>query len=290
MGLFTAFMLDTSTASAITPRTLTFYCENCTSSMHLSSGFILEGMPSVQATITAQYSMDSDPAPNLILQFYVTDINNVSSNLIQIDRNSDTTNADGKCRVIIGGSGTSVPDMTPIRVHVKRVDPNTGQTVIDSFVTVLLRQYNAVAQDTPFIYPKITPSLNISYNDSLLTKMGAYASQSLSVWTLPNRITFTRNNASYKIIFQEVDTLGIDFYGQTLIPGFFGYTQAWYKIQYNMYMFDSDWVTPHRAWAPLGWRHYVQTTCNHEMGHLLGLGHNSVFNKSLMADTGEKST
>ncbi|MCX6381329.1 MAG: hypothetical protein NT023_17945 [Armatimonadetes bacterium] len=280
LGLLLGLMGNASIASAAIPRTLTFLCENCDIEMFLSSGSAANSMPMMYASVTAQYSIGADPAPNLTLNFYVTDLNNAPSNLVQIDRVSDITNSDGKCRVIINGPGASVTDNTILLVHLKRVDPVSGQTVISASVKVHLRQYNTTTYDSPFVSSAISPGTGISYHDNLLTKMASYASQSLSDWTVANRVTFTRNLSSYKLIFQEIDAGTDTWWGQTLIPDT---PNPWRKIQYNMYPLDSDWVTPHRAWAPLGWRHYIQSMCDHEVGHFLGLGHNTVFDKSLMA-------
>lgn len=76
------------------------------------------------------------------------------------------TNSDGKCRVIINGPGASVTDNTILLVHVKRVDPVSGQTVISASVKVHLRQYNTITYDSPFVSSAISPGTGISYHDS----------------------------------------------------------------------------------------------------------------------------
>ncbi len=277
-------LLSSLEAHAAIPRILSFLCENAQATEQISSASSANFMPQVYQSITAQYSVNDAVVPNQILYFYVTNTSNVPSSLITLDRDHDITDADGKCHVVICGSGASVTDGTDIRVYVKAVNPNTHVTIISSFVTITIRQYHPNIADSPWEGPIILPSEGIEYNMSALNKMASYTSTAIGDWTDTHYITFAQNNANYQLYFEEFIPLdhNLSWYGQTLKPFKPGNPNPYSKIQYNMWFLDANAVTPHNPWTPFGWRFDIQDIADHEIGHFLGVGHNEIYGKSLM--------
>jgi len=141
-------------------------------------------------------------------------------------------------------------------------------------------------QTTP--YSQWAQNGNFIYYEDGTTITQAVSAAARNVWESSpgSDINFTSGNSGSQIWFQEVTGPDENWLAQldasTYPPAL---------LQYNMYFLDGDFgVTDgesYRAYPLWGMRYHKQSIAIHELGHFLGLNHNTVFGKSIMADNAE---
>ena len=269
-------------AQATIPKTIIFTSEYNTSVAFLSSASPASGgigeMPTTYQSLTVQYFVNDAPESGRTINFKVTNPQGQASNLVVLDRTSAITDAKGKCRVIINGGGQIVNNETQVYVTAFRIRPGTSIIETSSNVIVELKRYNTNFAVSPAWHGPV--EIPVKYDNSLLSRMSGYAAQSQSDFTVQNHISFTQNTNAPTLRYREIREPDELLFGVTKID-----LPVW-EVQYNMYALDEgDPISPNfliAPWSPLNWRHHVQSTANHEMGHYLRFNHNGLFKKSLM--------
>jgi hypothetical protein len=199
---------------------------------------------------------------------------------LALDRASDITNYEGQCRVVVHGTGACTVDNSLVTVTATWT--NALGKKYPHTCNLHLLTHNTTYLETPEWHPPLYP-VPIPYYEINLSMMMSAASQSRTDYSSHafSHIAYTSSALNPKITFQECwgceDNTA---FAWTIYEPTTGVSE----IHYNMSLLHGDrdpdfwYVTT----TPLGWRHHVRHTADHEMAHALLLGHNGVFQKSLV--------
>jgi hypothetical protein len=230
-------------------------------------------MPVMYMTLTAGVYIGADPFPNQQVTFSTN-----HPEWIELNTTSGTTDAWGLCRVIIHGKGTAA-DMDVARVDAKWTDNLSIQHTAS--VNITLRGYNTTFATTPLNGPTFSPATNIPYRFHELNLTSSYAANSISTFTFPGEITWSQVASGEQVRFEEYWASSDSRFAYKIVlgPSYGNKTLIRYNLA-QLHGFHSEWSFD--VTTPIGWRHHVQETSNHELAHALGIGHNTTFLKSLM--------
>jgi hypothetical protein len=200
---------------------------------------------------------------------------------------SAVTGANGKCNTVVWAiAGASPPGESWTRIFAQWRKPDGTVGALAELGLTLVSEWPGVG-NTAGSKPTLANPMAIRVWYENLTVMVPYANATNPAWTVAGRIGFV-GNPDWQIRFREEYFPTQDWYMLTTYPDPFKADMR--LIQYNMYQLDGDWpagpglLTP--AWPTLAARHHVQSDANHEVGHALVFGHNTVSRKALMYDNG----
>lgn len=226
------------------------------------------GMPEVLMSITATTLLGADPLSSQEVVFTCTDSGYLAPATgswpvtVQTDSNGQAT---------IQVKGTGQGGGNEVEVHANWEKAGTNWT---ASVTIELRSESQTNHDTPQSHNALSNPGSIKYSDST-TFMSTATASARSTWANTGRVGFS-SGTPLQITFGEY----FDQAGPLGVTDNSGYPRT---IRFNSYQLNSNpSQNPWGMFPPAAARHDLAVTANHELGHALGLSHNSHTKYALM--------
>lgn len=260
---------------------MVFYTEGNDTDIQLSSAGLVPGsstnyMPEIWTSLGVR-CRDSNNQ-NLPIAYQTIEFSASPSGYLVFSNTSTQTNNNGRARVSVKGNRTNnanLADNTSISITAKWKNVY-GQTIATSTGSVILRRTAPSGSYVPWTSSPLytsRPLITYEMNSYEIGKMSNYATNALMGWIIINRLEWQLNAQSYDYKLKSAYYPGSpDFASTSAI--------APITTVFNLHKLDGDYYADMGQGAqndvdnvmPLVWRHHLQSTASHEVGHAIGLG------------------